>query len=119
MAVDHPDGVQVVRGRAQLAGPVRQPAPEISSGGKQRPDGSDRFVAEPKRVVGGDAPTLIKGRVDWADRLAEIARSMLYDRGDAKATGCTLEFVGRCVATDQNAPAEGICTGSIFLVRRP
>jgi hypothetical protein len=87
-------------------------------------------------VAGGGAPPLIKGRVDWADRLAEIAEhgrieyttivtsglmdlllargmlrfdlenqhAVLYDRGEAKATGCTSEFVGRCVAAVVRMP---------------
>jgi hypothetical protein len=29
---------------------------------------------------------------------------VLYDRGEAKATGCTLEFVGRCVAAVVRMP---------------
>jgi uncharacterized protein YbjT (DUF2867 family) len=87
-------------------------------------------------VAGSGAPPLIKGRVDWADRLAEFAeqgrieyttivtnglmdllltrgmlgfdlknqRAVLYDRGEAKTTGCTLEFVGRCVAAVVRMP---------------
>ncbi len=34
----------------------------------------------------------------------ENRRAVLYDRGEAKATGCTLPFVGRCVAAVVRMP---------------